>query len=477
MSLPKPPVLPAWAEAQVNNTANVVEPPVSELQAGWPLSGTPPPRQYFNWLLNFCSNGIRYLCERGLPDWDPAETYSIGDVVRGDDGLIRASRGTTNINNRPSTTDTNSSLPLPWWGPVQALTPPAIDGSTSVATTAFVAGKITSSHLVWNQPSGPIFYKIATLPPGNGSEAGGVYIRARINAGNFNLEFVLDGAFNVRGQFGYLYNACGPNTSNFSLVAYRETNGQVSVYLQGITGLNAYADVAVTNIGYIGPTPGNLVVYPSPPAFTASVTGTNIFSSAPGSATPPVLSAINSGTYLNATQISAIYANLNQLNALNVSLLNAINAAIAPLAPLLSPQLTGNPQSPNPLFGNDSAAIATTHFVQTALNRGASLAASGYLLLGLTGNGNTPLILQWGLVQGVNGGAGPVNVTFPTAFPNVCAAAHASSKRNLVGTVGTGCVQNLAGTAGTTLSLNGMTVVCDRDADGVQRAFWFAIGW
>lgn len=104
MALTKPPVLPAWAE-----TGDKVQPTNAEIQAGWPLSNIPPARQRWNWILNFVANGIRYLTRRGLPDWGADETYEIGDVTRGPDGLSYKAL-TQNINKSPAANPTDWEL-------------------------------------------------------------------------------------------------------------------------------------------------------------------------------------------------------------------------------------------------------------------------------------------------------------------------------------------------------------------------------
>ena len=37
--------------------------------------------QLFNWLLNFCTNGVRFFARNGCPTWDPLVTYTAGAVV------------------------------------------------------------------------------------------------------------------------------------------------------------------------------------------------------------------------------------------------------------------------------------------------------------------------------------------------------------------------------------------------------------
>lgn len=107
----KPAVLPAWSE--LNTTpSDMIQPSNGEIQAGWPLSTTPPSRQRWNWLLNFAMNAVNYFLQRGVPDYDAAETYRIGSCVIGDDGNTYRSLIHPNIGNTPSTS------PSDWqrWG-------------------------------------------------------------------------------------------------------------------------------------------------------------------------------------------------------------------------------------------------------------------------------------------------------------------------------------------------------------------------
>jgi hypothetical protein len=105
MAIIKPPVKNIWAD-----TGDKTEPTAGEVLSGWPLSSTPPSRQRFNWILNYCANAVRYFSRRGLVDYDAAETYSIGDKIIGDDGETYSSLQASNINHSPSSSPT-------WWKP------------------------------------------------------------------------------------------------------------------------------------------------------------------------------------------------------------------------------------------------------------------------------------------------------------------------------------------------------------------------
>lgn len=137
MAITKPPVLPAWAES-----GDRVTPSNAEIQVGWPLSSIPPSRQRFNWLLNYLANAVRYFSRRGIPDYDAAETYMIGDRIIGDDGKTYRSLIDTNLAQTPSTSPTKWEL----W----ALTQAQADGRSqnnvaSIATAAGTADAITGA--------------------------------------------------------------------------------------------------------------------------------------------------------------------------------------------------------------------------------------------------------------------------------------------------------------------------------------------
>lgn len=62
-------------------TEDIAEPPYGMKESGWP--GTPAPRyDWFNWVLKQAAIWIQYLRGRGIPDYDPLESYSKGDIVQ-----------------------------------------------------------------------------------------------------------------------------------------------------------------------------------------------------------------------------------------------------------------------------------------------------------------------------------------------------------------------------------------------------------
>ena len=139
----KPTVLPAWAESA--GGADVLQPSNAEIQAGWPLSNVPPSRKRFNWVLKYLAQGVRYLLQRGIPEWDAAEDYRINDRVMGSDGktykCIQAG-----VNKDPTTQTAYWTR----WGftlaelNAEATTPAQFDNSTKLATTAFIQAAVGS---------------------------------------------------------------------------------------------------------------------------------------------------------------------------------------------------------------------------------------------------------------------------------------------------------------------------------------------
>src|ERR1700722_3025015 len=100
MAIAKPQVRPVWA--QTASVTEIVDPGNEFAEGGFPRSSVPPVRQFLNWVLNYCTNGIRYLCRRGICDYDPVEAYELHDIVRGDDNCLYRSLTGKNSGNLPS---------------------------------------------------------------------------------------------------------------------------------------------------------------------------------------------------------------------------------------------------------------------------------------------------------------------------------------------------------------------------------------
>lgn len=127
MPYTKPTALPAWAES-----GDKVQPTNAEIQTGWPLSSTPPSRQRFNWVLNYVAQAVRYLMQRGIPEWDAAEDYPQYARVQRNGDVYTAVAANANVT--PGTDPAKWVLGAASKGVTQA----QFDNSTNYATTAFV---------------------------------------------------------------------------------------------------------------------------------------------------------------------------------------------------------------------------------------------------------------------------------------------------------------------------------------------------
>lgn len=123
----KPTVRQAWAETA--SGSDITDPGNTFTAAGW-LIGTKPPRQYFNWVLNYTFEGIRYLCQSGAVDYDATETYQIGAFVRGPDGILYRSIAANNVGHTPASSPTQ-------WGSPLVFSPANSSNDNSIATTAW----------------------------------------------------------------------------------------------------------------------------------------------------------------------------------------------------------------------------------------------------------------------------------------------------------------------------------------------------
>lgn len=123
------PSVPVWAES-----GDKVQPSNAEVQTGWPASSTPPSRQRFNWVLGFAAQAVRYLLQRGIPEWAAGEDYPENARVQYLGATYKALVG--------SPTSAPGVVGGEWeaWGlsASDVTTPPQFDDGASIATTAFV---------------------------------------------------------------------------------------------------------------------------------------------------------------------------------------------------------------------------------------------------------------------------------------------------------------------------------------------------
>jgi len=128
----KPAVRNAWGQAA--GGSDLQDPGNTYASNGWQI-GVKPPRQYFNWVLNYNMAGIRYLCQNGIPGWDAGETYANLSYALSPAGyLCRAIATTTNQN--PDTAG-NFGPAGPWDNP-NVKNPPYPDNTSRIPNTAWV---------------------------------------------------------------------------------------------------------------------------------------------------------------------------------------------------------------------------------------------------------------------------------------------------------------------------------------------------
>lgn len=107
----KPAVRNAWADTAIPTT-DIVDPGNAIVTEGWLETSQPPPRQYFNWVLNWSAAAVRYFCQVGVSAWDTSETYQSGAVVNKGGTLVQ-SKANANTGNLPS-----FSVSDAFWGPL-----------------------------------------------------------------------------------------------------------------------------------------------------------------------------------------------------------------------------------------------------------------------------------------------------------------------------------------------------------------------
>jgi hypothetical protein len=142
----KPSVRSTWG--QTASGSDLQDPGDTYASAGWQL-GQKPPRQYFNWVLNYVSQGIRYLCQQGISNWDPNETYSPTSYVNSPGNLLY--RGVANSTNQ----NPDSTFGVAWDVP-SVNTAPLGDNSTRIANTIWIHENFIPIGATFNSIQGSI---------------------------------------------------------------------------------------------------------------------------------------------------------------------------------------------------------------------------------------------------------------------------------------------------------------------------------
>jgi hypothetical protein len=145
MTYSKPAVRNAWADTAVPTT-DIVDPGNAFVTEGWLENTVPPPRQYFNWALNWAAQGVRYFMQTGISTFDPTETYQAGGIVQAGGYLWQSLVGNNTGNSPPPNVSTSTSFWIPLNG--YATVPYVIANyvsNSSLATT--LASYVTNTSL------------------------------------------------------------------------------------------------------------------------------------------------------------------------------------------------------------------------------------------------------------------------------------------------------------------------------------------
>jgi hypothetical protein len=384
----KPIVVDAWANAA--GSSDLMSPPQSMIDGGWPLSSTPPARQYFNWILNFCANGVRYLSRRGLSDYDPAETYMSGDVVISDDGLVRASLKDNNSGNTPSTSPT-------WWGSVKTLTPAPGDNSNSIATTSYVVTNFAPLGSSVSSLSGQV-------SPSQVPQAAVTQYQGALLIG-WNQ---ITGVKNADELQGYVPSVGAAG----STIPLRTPEGYINcTYLNSSAG--AQDNLALSYVGY--QTGDGYLRWRSWGNFVQSLLWNAALGGTPTCPTAPA--STNSAQVASCSYVINTFFNNPYISGATCATPpDGDNTGRVPntyWVNLRIGEYLNSPNFPTRPPGSNDAYPASTAFVYQACHPGGSYAQNGWTELP---NG---VIIQWGLTGVVANGT--YTIGFPRAFPSFCA--------------------------------------------------------
>src|SRR5271154_1481968 len=120
-----PQVRSAWGDTAIATT-DIVDPGNAVESAGWQQSTTPPPRQYFNFVLNQLGTAIRYFMQNGIVDWQAAELSQTGSIVVANNFVFQSLINSNQGNAPPAAGGTTAA-----WSPL-------VGYATLAALTAYV---------------------------------------------------------------------------------------------------------------------------------------------------------------------------------------------------------------------------------------------------------------------------------------------------------------------------------------------------
>jgi hypothetical protein len=467
----KPAVRDSWAD--IAGAADLVDPGNPFMSAGWLNSGTPPARQFFNFILNYTSNGIRYFEQRGIVDYDAAETYQQGAVVQSG-GIIYASLVANNTGHTPLTS-------LAQWGGVSLAPGVSIVATAGGGVPLTVTGNSANSVINSINNGGGGSFLSTLRVAGTGLE---IVSPAATNSNVFTLtqsgtgstwtlansattnNLVIGG-----GSGGTTWTPAGnvgisAPSSGISLAVNAGVSSGTALALNGSGGgdsLFQLSDAGNGN-GVNVQMQGNGTTTPS--KFLRVISGS--FAIANSAFTEDILSLDDAGDLNLTGTINAALVSVNGTNLLTtaetfattaengaISTAEAFtNASVAGLAPLASPGFSGDPTAPTADAGTNSAQIATTKFVQETVNPGASVTSPGFQIL------ESGIIFEYGEATCTSVSPG-TTITFPHPFPHNSASIQVTAFGQNAGV--------------TVLSHNGTSFTCINGSNG--GTFWFAVGF
>lgn len=225
----KPAVRHAWAETA--SVSDITDPGDTLASAGW-AQGVKPPRQYFNWVMNYTFTAVRYFCQQGMAQWDAQETYPIYGMARSGGGTMYVSKQNNNVN-QPLGVNA-------WWDVPYVDTAPAGDNTVRIANTAWVQGfalKIGSafSAIAGSIGAGQVPVGAVTQWQGSLSIAGSQVSSAVARANSLFLTSGSYATFNWSGQSGQPAWLFGSNDGQ-NVFVWNPSNFSVnnSVHLGGL---------------------------------------------------------------------------------------------------------------------------------------------------------------------------------------------------------------------------------------------------
>lgn len=251
MAISKPDLTRIWAETA--NPADVVDPDVADpgkFTAGW--TAEVPPYEYFNFLQKLFSEGLAYINEQGIMEWDTDTTYPIGAIAKGSDDVLYRAIVEQNGNDPVSDGGTN-------W--VQ------FAGGEPMKTTY-----LTSSDATWS-PS-PGVKKIKFIVTGAGGGGGGVdgsggagyrgaSVAGAAGATAIRETTTIDSTYNITVGAGGTGGASGDNAgsgggdssvvstnTNFTAEGGPGGNGNTATNSIGVTGENSPTTAATATGTY-----------------------------------------------------------------------------------------------------------------------------------------------------------------------------------------------------------------------------------